>query len=577
MTAATGSVPTRRRARLADHLTIGRLRLWSGLVIVVYCLFHFINHATGVFLVDAMDEVRRWIMPIWQGVAGQTILYGALLLHAGLSLQALYRRRHLRMPPAEAIQLSLGLLIPILIMEHVVSARIGETFLGLEGTYERLVIQYWIEEPWRGGQLALLLVVVWAHACVGLHYWLRRHHWYLERTGAALLAAVLIPVLALAGFVASGVSLHGKVRFDPDFAASVAEIGGTAQQVAILDATETWLILGYLAVLGGVLGARSLREWRDRRFNPVRVRYPGGRDVVVPNGFSILEASRFAGVGHRSVCGGRGRCSTCRIRVIEAAARLPDPDTTERETLDRIKAPPDVRLACQLRPTCDVIVQLVVPARVDRRREPELESLDTGREIDIAALYIDMRRSTELAVSKLPYDALFIVDRYLDTVLRSVRDQGGQVTSIAGDGIMAIFGLHGDIRQASREAVAAADAIWRGIDELNAELADDLPWPLRFGIGVHAGISVVGLSRANWQASVQFLGDTGNVASRLERLSKEFDRPVVLSRRVAELASLRTAADGVRRVELDGRRGEIDVVPIERRGDLDRGRVGGAA
>ena len=577
MKAATDRASAWPPSRLIGVLTIGRLRLWTGLIIFAYCVMHFVNHAGGVFLVDAMDAARLWIMPVWQGLLGQSLLYGALIVHAGLSLWTLYRRRHLRMPPGEAVQLSLGLLIPVLILEHVVSTRIAESFLGLEGSYERLMIRYWIEEPWRGGQLVLLLIIVWGHACVGLHYWLRRHRWYQSRIVVAVVAAVLLPVLALAGFVASGVSLANKLRADRGYAAEVSGIGGSADQAAILQATETWLLAGYLAILGAVVGARAWREWRDRRANPVRIRYLGGRDVVVPRGFTILEASRFAGVAHRSVCGGRGRCSTCRVRIIDGAARLPDADTVERETLGRIKAQPDIRLACCLKPSGDVTVQPIVPARADRRREPELESLDTGREIDIAALFIDMRRSTELTVSKLPYDALFIVDRYLETVLHAVRDRDGQAVSIAGDGVMAIFGLHGDVRRACRQAVDAAHGIWGGIDSLNAELADDLPWPLRFGIGIHAGISVVGISRANWQASVQFLGDTGNVASRLERLSKEAGRPVVLSRRVADLAALAVAPDDLRRVALDGRQSEIDVVLVERRNHLVPGPMAGAA
>ncbi len=577
MTDAAHSPSTRPATGAARYLATARLRLWSGLVIVFYCLIHFINHAAGVFLVDAMDEARIWLMFIWRGVVGQTVLYGALFLHAGLSLQALYRRRNLRMPPAEAAQLAFGVLVPVLIMEHVVSTRIAEDFLGIDSTYERLVIRYWVEEPWHGAQVALLLIIVWVHACVGLHFWLRRHRWYARTSRMALLAAVLIPVLALAGFVSSGVALATKIASNPIYAQSTADIGGTAGQRAILDATESWMLLGYVAVVVGVLGARGLREWRERRFNPMRIRYLSGRDVVVPRGFSILEASRFAGVPHSSVCGGRGRCSTCRVRVLAASGSLPEPEAGERVTLDRIRAPADIRLACQLRPDGDVTVHPLVPARVDRRREPELDSLETGREIDIAALFIDMRRSTELTVNKLPYDAFFIVDRYLDTVLRAIRDHGGQVTSIAGDGVMAIFGLVGDIRVACQDAVDTSRAVWRGIDRLNRELADDLPWPLRFGIGIHAGISVVGVSRASGWASVQFLGDTGNVANRLERLSKELGQPVIVSRRVADLASVPVEAADIRRVELNGRRGEIDVVPIARLDDLGPGRVGRAA
>ncbi len=105
----------------------------------------------------------------------------------------------------------------------------------------------------------------------------------------------------------------------------------------------------YLAALVLVVVARGGRAlWQRRRSVPIT--YPGGRVVTVPVGFTVLEASRAAGIPHASVCGGRGRCSTCRVRVAPGLEHLPPPHESEQRVLARVGAAPDVRLACQTRP-----------------------------------------------------------------------------------------------------------------------------------------------------------------------------------------------------------------------------------
>ena len=76
-----------------------------------------------------------------------------------------------------------------------------------------------------------------------------------------------------------------------------------------------------------------------RRRGIVRITYPDGRIVSISPGNTILEASRLGGVSHASVCGGRGRCSTCRVRVLQGAEHLPQPSLDEKRVLDRIGSP----------------------------------------------------------------------------------------------------------------------------------------------------------------------------------------------------------------------------------------------
>src|SRR5207245_893156 len=135
-----------------------------------------------------------------------------------------------------------------------------------------------------------------------------------------------------------------------------------AAEAAALGRIRSGFLDAYLVALGAVLAARGVRTlWQRRR--SIRILYPAGRVVTVPVGFSVLEASRVAGIPHASVCGGRGRCSTCRVRVVRGLADLPPASEPEQRLLARVGAAPDVRLACQAPPVRDVaVVPLVAPS-----------------------------------------------------------------------------------------------------------------------------------------------------------------------------------------------------------------------
>ena len=92
----------------------------------------------------------------------------------------------------------------------------------------------------------------------------------------------------------------------------------------------------------------------------IALSYGNGKTVRVPKGLSVLEASLRHNVPHASVCGGRARCSTCRIRIIGDHGALPEPSQREAFVLARVgTADPSIRLACQLRPD---VRSLLLPA-----------------------------------------------------------------------------------------------------------------------------------------------------------------------------------------------------------------------
>jgi len=343
-----------------------------------------------------------------------------------------------------------------------------------------------------------------------------------------------VPVLAMVGFTKAGLNMRDAVKREPGVAARylTGPPGTQAEQdhAALMQVIDA-ISLTYLALLAGTFGLRMLRDWHARRYQSVRITYPGGRVVTVPSGFSVLEASRWAGIPHASVCGGRGRCSTCRVRVVSGAETLPEISPAERLTLTRIGGPPSVRLACQLRPAADLAIEpLVLPPSAAPASAARFDAaIHGGRELEIVALSVDLRESTRLASGRLPYDALFIFDRYIQVVTVAVRQNMGHVTSIAGDGVMSVFGADGNAPDATRGAWKAALQIWSALDALDRELASELTAPLRVGMGLHAGLAVVGLIGADEDRSLQFLGDTGNLAAKLEEHTKRLDCVVVAS------------------------------------------------
>jgi adenylate cyclase len=126
------------------------------------------------------------------------------------------------------------------------------------------------------------------------------------------------------------------------------------------------------------------------------------------------------------------------------------------------------------------------------------------------------------------------------------------VTSIAGDGIMSVFGLDGDAAAAARNALTAAESVWRLVDQLSEDFAEELG-ALKFGIGVHTGLSVIGRVGLPGQTSIQFLGDTGNIASRLESLTKETACTMIVSASAIAAAGMSTPGWLASDLEIRGR------------------------
>jgi adenylate cyclase len=530
-------------------LSARRVRLASGLVMFTYVTLHLANHTLGLVSLEAMDAGRVYFLALWRNPLGSLLLYSAWTAHVALAFWALYRRRTLRMPFWEAAQLSLGLALPPLLVSHVVGTRLTWQVYGVEDAYSRVALALWALSPQHGIRQILIVVIAWVHAMIGLHSIVKLRAWYPRAAPWLLGVVVIVPVLAILGFVNGGRQAAALAR-DPAVRAQMLWHGRaslTPPEVRTLEQARDAALGGYTMLLGAVLVARGVRSVVQRRRGMIRVTYPDGRRVIVPVGRSVLEISRSARIPHASVCGGRGRCSTCRVRII-APSPQPPPDDAETRVLRRLGVPDDVRLACQLRPVSDLAVMPLLPATAtaaDGRRTGDAQG---GREQEVVVLFADLRRFTRLAEHRLPYDVVFFLNRYFEAVGGAVQRSGGVANQYTGDGVMALFGLETGPEQGCRQALIAAGEMVRSVAVLSEALAADLAEPLRIGIGIHTGPAVVGRMGYADAIYLTAVGDTVHVASRLEALTKEYDCELVVSEAVARRAGVPTV--GLPRHEL---------------------------
>ncbi len=541
----------RERLRESAHGVGARqIRLACGLVLFTYLVSHFLNHALGNISVEAMQAGVYYHTEFWQFLPVAIVFYTAALLHTGLGIWALYQRREFRWKAVEPLQLVLGLSIPLLVFSHIVGVRLGMTLFANEKLYPQELYAFWVGRPGKGLQISILLVVAWVHGCIGLHFWLRMKPFYRRAAPFLLAAAVLIPSLALLGFYQGGRQIMAASA-DPqwrDVNLSALKIGTPAQQDT-LEAITDYSIMVYLGLIGLALLAKGARELHERRGGLITLSYGNGRTIRVPKGLSVLEASLRHNVPHASVCGGRARCSTCRIRVIGDYSGLPEPSQREAFVLARVgTADPSIRLACQLRPRADLsFFQLFTPSAISASAHAR-QPARIGQERYLVSLFVDMRGSTRLAEHRLPFDTVFIVNRFLAAVSQAVITCGGQPNQFVGDGMLALFGLVTNGQEACRGALRAAAAIAANIDELNHFLAPDLREPIRFGIGIHGGEVIVGDIGYRDHMVFTALGDAVNVAARLQDMTKSLACEAVVSEAVCSTASL--VADGMPRQEV---------------------------
>ena len=548
-----------------------RLRSWTGLVLAAYVISHLTNHTLGLLSLDMMEWFPRLNASLWQHPVGTVALYGSLLTHFLLALWSLYRRQTLRMPPWEMTQFALGLLLPFLLAAHVIGTRINQVLLEFDVTYPYVVTILW-NDPRYSIQQPILVLVMWGHLTVGLHFWLRIKPWYERLVPYLYGLAVLLPAMALLGFVRAGLETDELIT-DPDAVSAIFAgwNAATPEQQALITGLEAKVLASLVLVLLGVLVARQIRHLLKDRHSSYRISHPSGQVVSAPIGQTILEAMRAAGIPHASVCGGRARCTTCRVRVGDGIDDLAEPSAMESAALRRIGAAPSVRLACQTRPRRHVSITPLVPARASARAAYRRGGVQ-GHEQQVATMFIDLRGSTKLGEERFPYDVVFILNQFFAEMAASLQATRGHYAQFSGDGLMALYGLESGIEDGCRDALKGAVDMNRRLMALNERLGVELREPLRIGIGIHCGEAIVGTMGPPSSPNLSAIGDNINIAARLEALTKDYDCTLVVSAVAAQCAGVDLSRFPAHQARVRGRDEPVDVYaisdPAEISGDI---------
>ncbi|MEO8485041.1 MAG: adenylate/guanylate cyclase domain-containing protein [Betaproteobacteria bacterium] len=521
---------------------------------LAFVVCHLSAHSALLISSDFAQPVLLALMGPWRTVFGTTLLASALLVHYSNALWSIYVRRHLRLSTWEWCQLGLGLLIPVLLMNHVISTRVAEHLAGVDSYYGSVLVVQWVVWPWLGAVQMVAVLTVWIHACIGIHFWLRTKPWYDDWRPAFAAFGLLLPTLALAGYVSAGNQVLREAGASPDFARQALE-NANLSDAAIAEIRRVTAI-GWSAHLALVLlpfGGRGVRAWWDRRSRPPMLTHAGGRTMAMLSGATVLETLREAGIPHASVCGGRARCTTCRIQVTKGLAALAPPEALEARALARFEATPGVRLACQIRPTADLSVTPLLSAEASSADGATRGGLE-GSERYITVVFVDLRGSTTMAEARMPYDVLFILNLFFEQMTQALADTGGHYSQFTGDGLMALYGLHdGDPATGAAAAVRGAREMLSRLETLNRRLTGVLSQPLRIGIGIHFSEAIVGSMGPPGAKIVSAIGDTVNTCARLESLTKEYDCSLIVSRRAAEAAGLDVGDQKLHQAPVKGR------------------------
>jgi len=546
-----------------------RLRIASALTLLSFVICHLTAHCFLLVSFEDAEAVRDALMYPWRTYLGTGILLTAFLVHYGNALWSIYIRRSLRLNAWEWTQLSLGLCIPLLLMFHVIATRVAETLLDVTSYYNTVLIAQWLIYPWLAAVQIVAVLTVWTHGCIGIHYWLRNKRWYPNWRPYFFVFALLLPALALAGYVTGGNQVLREAKNDPDFVKSSLDDSNLTAETAA--ATFRMVEIGWAIAIGLMLlpfAGRGIRAAYYRHRKPPMLSHLNGRNVPILPGATVLETLRENGIPHASVCGGRARCTTCRIMVTKGLDELPEPSGLEAKALARIGATAGMRLACQIRPTADIaIMPLLMPdaTAADGALRGGLE----GSERPITVVFVDMRGSTRLGEAKLPYDVLFILNQFFYEMTKALTATHGHYSQFTGDGLMALYGLHAaDPATGAIDAVRGAREMLLKLDQLNGRLRGDLREPLRIGIGIHHAEAIVGAMGPPRSRIITAIGDTVNTCARLESLTKDYECLVILSRQAAEAAGLRLDGQELHQAPVKGRNEPVEFYALRTLDDL---------
>ncbi len=549
------------------HQLSTKFRTYSGWILFFYASTHLLNHSMGIFGLDVMEQARLIFIGFWRLPVFEWLVVSCLVTHFVFVLVKLFTKSTYKgLSSSEWVQIVLGFMVPFVITGHIFETKIASKLFGTSDTYTHYL-------HWSPDYVLILfisvVVVVWTHGCIGIRLYIKQKRWYPKWKNWLSGIAIALPILAIWGTVSADQEVQ-RLGEDPVWTSELIA-KSNPNNIDLYHWTESWgyyFVTFYLVFIALFYGVRKLVLNLRKRRSGILIRYLDGPEVSVVKGTSLLEASLQANIPHAHVCGGRGRCSTCRVQIVEGLEHLPPADSDEVALLEKLKTGLSVRLACRTRPLSNCTIHPLLLPNVTLQQSLWKKQLQHGVDRHVAILFSDLRGFTSLAEDKLPYDIVFVLNQYFQMMGHAIETHHGRIDKFIGDAIMAVFGIDRDPKEACRDALEAARSMRFQLDRLNNQLKSELPEPLRIGFGIHCGHVIIGEMGYKDSNNLVAIGDATNTASRLESLTKDYECELIVSQEVIDVGGLDFSKHETHVVELRGRQKPIQVYAIKHVADI---------
>ncbi len=292
---------------------------------------------------------------------------------------------------------------------------------------------------------------------------------------------------------------------------------------------------------------------------------PDDIEIEVEAGTSILTASLQAGLSHAHACGGVAQCSTCRVWVLDGKTETGMRSEAELALSRAISLDDHIRLACQTVPTGDVKVRRLVLDEDDIEITSQLDDTRSGFsgvQKNIAVMFADIRGFTSFCEPLPPYDVIFVLDRFFNQMGKVIYNHGGYIDNYMGDGFMALFGVDG-AENATLQAVTAGEAMLAAVEEMKPYLHSTYQREFEIGIGIHFGPVVMGSLGYGESRKVATIGDTVNLASRIESLTKETAFSMLISQNAYQQVEAKVSAERIGDRFVKGKQQQVSLYGVK--------------
>lgn len=248
---------------------------------------------------------------------------------------------------------------------------------------------------------------------------------------------------------------------------------------------------------------------------------------------TILEATLAAHINHTHACGGQAKCSTCRVSIRKGLENCSPRNDAEKLIADKLNFPAEIRLACQTHINGNISIRRMVSDKMDMdiifEQFSDQSGIALGIQQKLTIVFTDIVNYTSLAEKFPPYDIVHVLNRYYRIMNTIIQDNNGIISDVAGDGILAVFGMDNKSNNSVLDAFNAIDGMNEKLKLFNKYLEEN--FNIQFGIraGVHYGNVIVGPFDTGAMKKMAVIGDNVNYASRIESANKEFGTKLLLS------------------------------------------------